>query len=122
MVHPDNISRELATLVDVATSIDGVVANMVDVGGDFRGKQDFNDRESMLTWIRRYATSLGFGMEIGRSDNSTARRNPFVTILCERSEKYHHPLKNFKRDDTDTRKCECSFKIRCYMLASMKWR
>ncbi|XP_058784120.1 uncharacterized protein LOC131658885 [Vicia villosa] len=122
MVHPNNISRELATLVDVGTGIDGVVANVVDVGGDFRCKQDFDDRESMLTWLRRNATNLGFGVVIGRSDNGTVRRNLFVTILCERSGKYHPPLKNFKRDDTGTRKCECQFKTRCYMLASTKWR
>src|SRR4051812_5721147 len=68
MVHPDNISRELATLVDVCTSIDGVVANVADVGSDFSSKQDFDDRESMITWIRKNATNLGFGVVIGRSD------------------------------------------------------
>ncbi|XP_058760597.1 uncharacterized protein LOC131633935 [Vicia villosa] len=42
MMYPDDISRELATLVDVCRSIDGVVANVVDVRGDFRSKQDFD--------------------------------------------------------------------------------
>ncbi|XP_058746508.1 uncharacterized protein LOC131619430 [Vicia villosa] len=42
---------------------------MVDVGGDFSRKEDFDDRESMLTWICRNATILGFGVVIGRSDN-----------------------------------------------------
>ncbi|XP_058783949.1 uncharacterized protein LOC131658696 [Vicia villosa] len=121
MVHPYNISSKLASLVDVSASIDEVVANVVDVGGDFISKHDFDDRESMLTWIRRKAVNLRFGVVIGRSDNGTARRNPFVTMLCERSEKYNPPLKKFKKDDTGTRKCECPFKIRCYMLASKKW-
>ncbi|XP_058754564.1 uncharacterized protein LOC131627723 [Vicia villosa] len=121
-VHPDNILNKLASLVDVSASIDEVVANVVDVGGDFISKHDFDDRESMLTWIRRKAVNLGFGVVIGRSDNGTARRNPFVTMLCERSGKYNPPLKKFKKDDMSTRKCECPFKIRCYMLASKKWR
>ncbi|XP_058726763.1 uncharacterized protein LOC131598150 [Vicia villosa] len=122
MVNADNISRELAPLVDVCTSVDGVVAKMVDVGGDFSSKEDFDDRESMLTWICRNATNLDFIVVIGRSDNGTARRNPFVTMMCKRSDKYLPPLRNFKRNDTGTRKCECPFKIRCYMLASKKWR
>ncbi|XP_058766511.1 uncharacterized protein LOC131640124 [Vicia villosa] len=100
MVHPDNISSKLASLVDVSASIDEVVANVVDVGGDFISKHDFDGRESMLTWIRRKAVDLGFGVVIGRSDNGTARRNPFVTMLCERSGKYNPPLKKFKKDDT----------------------
>ncbi|XP_058780892.1 uncharacterized protein LOC131654994 [Vicia villosa] len=122
MVHPDNISSKLASLVDVSASIDKVVANVVDVGGEFISKHDFDDRESMLTWICRNTVNLGFGVVIGRSDNGTARRNPFVTMLCERNGKYNPPLKKFKKDDTGTRKCECPFKIRCYMLASKKWR
>ncbi|XP_058759135.1 uncharacterized protein LOC131632404 [Vicia villosa] len=121
MVHPYNISCKLASLVDVSASIDDVVANVVDVGGDFISKQDFDDRESMLTWIRRKVVNLGFGVVIGRSDNGTARRNLFVT-MCGRSGKYNPPLKKFKKDDTCTRKCECPFKSRCYMLASKKWR
>ncbi|XP_058774208.1 uncharacterized protein LOC131648473 [Vicia villosa] len=121
-MHPDNISSKLSTLVDVCTSVDGVVANVVDVGGDFGNKEDFVDRESMLTWIRRTAISIGFSVVIGRSDNGTSRRNAFVTIVCERSGKYHLPLKKYKRDDTSTRKCECTFRIRCYKLSNLKWR
>ncbi|XP_058750117.1 protein FAR1-RELATED SEQUENCE 5-like [Vicia villosa] len=122
MVHPDNILSKLASLVDVSASIDEAVANVVDVGGDFTSKHDFDDRESMLTWIRQKSIDLGFGVVIGRSDNGTARRNPIVTMLCEKSGKYNPPLKKFKKGDTGTRNYECPFKIRCYMLASKKWR
>ncbi|XP_058775580.1 protein FAR1-RELATED SEQUENCE 5-like [Vicia villosa] len=122
MMHPDNISRELVLLVDVSSNVEGVVVKAVDVGGDFNNKQEFDDRESMLIWISRNATNLGFDVEIGRSNNGTARRNAFVTMLCERSGKYHPPLRKSKRDDMSSRKCECPFKICCYMLASKKWR
>ncbi|XP_058746055.1 uncharacterized protein LOC131618923 [Vicia villosa] len=122
MVHPDNISRELVHSVDVSPNVEGIVVKAVDGGGDFNNKQEFDDRESMLTWIRRNATDLGFGAVIGRSDNGTARRNAFVTMLCERSGKYHPPPRKFKRDEAGTRKCEFPFKIRDYMLASKKWR
>ncbi|XP_058726781.1 protein FAR1-RELATED SEQUENCE 5-like [Vicia villosa] len=122
MVYPNNISRKLVHSVDVSPNVEGVVVKTVDVGGDFNNKQKFDDRESMLTWIRRNATDLGFGGVIERSDNGMARKNAFVTMLCERSRKYHPPLRKFKRDDTCTRKCECPFKIRDYMVASKKWR
>ncbi|XP_058763852.1 uncharacterized protein LOC131637286 [Vicia villosa] len=118
MVHPNNISRELVPLADVSPNVEGVVVKAVDVGGDFNNKQEFDDRESMLTWIRKNATNLGFSAVIGISDNGMAKGNSFVTMLCERSGKYHPPLRKFKRDDTSTRKCECQFKIRGYMVAS----
>ncbi|XP_058759361.1 uncharacterized protein LOC131632632 [Vicia villosa] len=69
MVHSDNIAREIVPFVDVSPSVEGVVTKAIDVGGDFNRKQDFDDREIMLTWIRRNATNLGFGAVIGRSDN-----------------------------------------------------
>ena len=122
MVHPDNISKELVSTNDVSPNVQAVVVKSVDVGGDFNNKQEFDDRDSMLTWIRRNATRLGFGVVIGRSDNGSERRNAFVTLLCERSGKYQTPLRNFKRDDTGSRKCECPFKIRGYMLSTKKWR
>ncbi|XP_050897520.1 uncharacterized protein LOC127104377 [Lathyrus oleraceus] len=42
--------------------------------------------------------------------------------MCERSGKYRNPLQNFKSDDTGSRKCECPFKVRGYMLANKNWR
>ncbi|XP_050891007.1 uncharacterized protein LOC127096489 [Lathyrus oleraceus] len=56
------------------------------------------------------------------SDNDSDRRGEFVTMTCERSGKYGPYLRNFKRDDTGSRKCECPFKLRCYMLVNKKWR
>ncbi|XP_050888790.1 uncharacterized protein LOC127093946 [Lathyrus oleraceus] len=76
----------------------------------------------MLQWIRTEASKLGFSVVIRRSDNSLDRRCAFVTMMCERSGKYRSPIGNFKRDDIGSRKCECPFKLRGYMLANKKWR
>ncbi|CAK8560404.1 unnamed protein product [Lathyrus sativus] len=123
MVHPDNISKELVPSNNVSLNIQGVVVKSVDVGVDFNNKQEFDDCESMLTWICKTATRLGFGAVIGRSNNDLKRRNAFVTLLCERSGKYQIPLQKFKREDTDSRKCECPFKLRGYMLTrKKKWK
>ena len=35
----------------------------------------------------------------------------FVLIGCERSDQYKSKKKYFVRRDTDTRKCECPFKL-----------
>ncbi|XP_058726691.1 uncharacterized protein LOC131598070 [Vicia villosa] len=122
MVHPDNISKELVSTNDVSQNVQGVVVKSIDVDGDFINKQEFDDRDSMLTWIRKTATILSFSVVIGRSDNGLERRNVFVTMLYERSGKYWTPLRKFKRDDMRSRKCECPFKIRGYMLATKKWK
>ncbi|XP_058764019.1 uncharacterized protein LOC131637452 [Vicia villosa] len=80
MVHPDNISKELVSIYDVSSNVQGVIVKAVDVGGDFNNKQEFDDRDSMLTWICRTATRLGFGVVIGILDDGSKRRNAFVTI------------------------------------------
>ncbi|XP_058761990.1 protein FAR1-RELATED SEQUENCE 5-like [Vicia villosa] len=76
----------------------------------------------MLHRIRTEATKLGFGVVIGRSDNGTSRRNAFVTLTCKRSEKYILHFQKLKRDDTGSRKCECPFRLRGYLLANNKWK
>ncbi|CAK8533774.1 unnamed protein product [Lathyrus sativus] len=76
----------------------------------------------MLEWIRMEASELGFGVVIRRFDNGSDRRCTFVTMVCKRSGKYRTPLRNFKRDDTGSRKCKYPFKVHGYMLANKKWR
>ncbi|CAK8576397.1 unnamed protein product [Lathyrus sativus] len=122
MVHPDNISKELVSTNDVSSNVQGVVVKLVDVNVNFNNKKEFDDRDSMLSWIRRTATKLDFGVVIGRSNNGSEIRNVFVTLLCERSGKYQTPLWKFKRDDTSSRKCECPFMVRGYMLSTKKWK
>ncbi|XP_058748404.1 uncharacterized protein LOC131621383 [Vicia villosa] len=64
MVHPDNVSKELVSINDISTNVQGVVVKAVNVNSDFNNKQEFDDRDSMLTWSRRNATKLDFGVEI----------------------------------------------------------
>ncbi|XP_050889094.1 uncharacterized protein LOC127094282 [Lathyrus oleraceus] len=65
---------------------------------------------------------LGFGIVIGRSDNGLDRRQAFVAMICERSGMYQPRLRNFKRDDTRSRKCECPFKLRGYHMGDETWK
>ncbi|XP_058726958.1 uncharacterized protein LOC131598363 [Vicia villosa] len=88
MGHPDNISRELVPSIDVSPKVEGVVVKVVDVGSDFNNKQEFDDWESMFTWIRRNATNIGFGAVIGRLDNvlllnSAYKINKYQLLLFE---------------------------------------
>ncbi|XP_050882761.1 protein FAR1-RELATED SEQUENCE 5 isoform X2 [Lathyrus oleraceus] len=76
----------------------------------------------MLQWIRLEASKLRFGVVIRRSGNGSNKSCTFVIMSCERSGKYIPPLRNFKRNDIDSRKCECPFKVCGYMLANNKWR
>ncbi|XP_050908354.1 protein FAR-RED ELONGATED HYPOCOTYL 3-like [Lathyrus oleraceus] len=68
------------------------------------------------------ASKLGFGVVIGRSDNGLDRRCVFVTMTCERIGTYKTPLQNFKRDSTSSKKRDCPFKVRGYMLANKNRR
>ncbi|XP_050915675.1 uncharacterized protein LOC127130752 [Lathyrus oleraceus] len=49
-------------------------------------------------------------------------RLAFVTLRCERSDKYRTPIWKFKRDDIVSRKCKCPFKWCDYLLENNKWR
>ncbi|XP_050916349.1 protein FAR1-RELATED SEQUENCE 6-like [Lathyrus oleraceus] len=68
------------------------------------------------------ASRLGFGVVIRRLDIDSDRRCVFVTMICERSEKYIPLLRNFKRNVIGSRKCGCPVKLCGYMLANKKWR
>ncbi|XP_050895587.1 uncharacterized protein LOC127102230 [Lathyrus oleraceus] len=123
---PDVFSKQVVSQnvqgVVVSPDVQGVVVKAVDVGNDFKNKQEFESRDHMLQWICMEASKLGFDVVIGRSDNGLDKRCAFETMTCERSGKYITPLRNFKKDDNGTRKCDCEFKVRGYMLANKKWR
>ncbi|XP_050889822.1 uncharacterized protein LOC127095132 [Lathyrus oleraceus] len=117
MVHSDVFPKQV-----VSPTIKGVDVKAVDVGNQFKNEQEFESRDHMFQWICTKASKLGFGVVIRRSDNDSDRRCAFVTMTYERSGKYLPPLRNFKRDDTESRKCECPFKVYGYMLANKSWR
>ncbi|XP_058742605.1 uncharacterized protein LOC131615125 [Vicia villosa] len=121
MVHPDNILKPNESQV-VSPLVSPIVTKVVDICEHFENGEEFELREDMLHWIRTEATKLGFNVVIGRSDNGTDKRNAFVTLTCERSGKYMCRIQKLKRDDTDSRKCECPFRLHGYLLANNKWR
>ncbi|XP_050885353.1 uncharacterized protein LOC127090371 [Lathyrus oleraceus] len=103
-------------------NVQGIVVKAVNVDNQFNNEEKFESRDQMLQWIHMETSKLGFSVVIGRPDNGLDRRCVFVTMTCERSEKYKTLLRNFKRGDTGVKKCECLFKVRGYMLANKNWR
>ncbi|XP_058764901.1 uncharacterized protein LOC131638361 [Vicia villosa] len=67
----------------------------------------------MFQWIYTEASKLRFGCVIKIYDNGSDRIGAFVTLACERNEKYRPSLQNFKREET------CS---RGYWLTNNKWK
>ncbi|XP_050890922.1 uncharacterized protein LOC127096387 [Lathyrus oleraceus] len=117
MVHSDVFPKHV-----VSSDAKVVVVKEVDVSNQFKNEKEFEFCDHVLQWIRTEALKLDFGMVIGRSDNDSNKRSAFVTMTSERSGKYKTPLWNFKRDDTDSRKCEYPFKLPGYMLTNKKLR
>ncbi|KAL5159325.1 Protein FAR1-RELATED SEQUENCE 6 [Glycine soja] len=66
----------------------------------------FGTRDDVLQWARSVAHENGFVAVIMRSDTNTDSREKISFVLsgCERSD--------FVRRDTESRKCECPFKLR----------
>ncbi|CAK8543986.1 unnamed protein product [Lathyrus sativus] len=111
MVHPDVFPKQV-----ISSNVQGLIVKEVDVDNNFKNEQEFIGNINLVVnlvikWIHMEVSKLGFGVVIRRSDNVLDRTCAFVTITCERSRKYRHSLRKFKRDDTGSRKCECSFKL-----------
>lgn len=58
---------------------------------------------------------LGFDDMIVRLSSCFDRRNVFVTMRREKSDKYKELIRYLKHDDTRTRKCECPYKLHGYL-------
>ncbi|XP_058783295.1 uncharacterized protein LOC131657971 [Vicia villosa] len=93
-----------------------------DVRKQFTNEREFAVREHMLQWIRTEASKLGFNIVIGRSDKGYDRRYTFVTLRCKRSGKYANHIRKLKRNDTDSRRYECPFKLCGYLMVNTTWR
>jgi len=74
----------------------------------------FATRYDLLEWVRKVAFDLGFVIVILRSDkaNRQPRRKTFVLLGCERSGKYKKYKTVVDVSVTDSRKCDCPFKLR----------
>ncbi|XP_050919284.1 uncharacterized protein LOC127136806 [Lathyrus oleraceus] len=117
MVHQDVFPKYVMSL-----DVKDVVVKAVDLRNQFENEQEFEFRDHILRWIRIEAYNMRFGMVIGRFNNYLDKRYAFAIMTCGRSEKYKPPFQNFKRDDTGSRKCECPFKLRGYVLTNKKLR
>ncbi|XP_050895737.1 uncharacterized protein LOC127102411 [Lathyrus oleraceus] len=89
----------------------------VDVLEPFANKYEFIVHKHKLQWVHMEAGKLGFSIVIERSNNSSNRRQAFVTMRCKRSDTYQPPIRKLKRDDTGSRKGECPFKLCGYCKA-----
>ena len=65
---------------------------------------------------------IGFGVVTETPDNGTSTRHSFVTMTYERSGKYVLKIRKLKHDDTRSKKCDCSFKLRRYCKVGDQWR
>lgn len=104
----------------VFTDAKRVDVEEVEVSNQFTNGQEFEIHDRMLRWIRTKASKLKFGVVIEKSNNRSNKILVFVTLRCKRSGKYITPLKKFKRDDINSTKFECPFKLRGYLLENNK--
>jgi len=90
----------------------GVRVIEVNIGSFFTTNERWRGREELLGWVRRQAARAEFTTSI---DKSSLIR-PYFTMQCERSGEYRPPKtrKKPKLEGTDSRKCECPFRFKCF--------
>ena len=73
----------------------------------------FASCDEVLQWARSLAHNIEFVVVIMRSDTNSGIRGrvSFLLIACERSGEYRPKKHNLVRACTDSRKCECPFKL-----------
>ncbi|XP_050919309.1 uncharacterized protein LOC127136835 [Lathyrus oleraceus] len=114
-VKPDEMND------DVKSGARSVVVE-VDVRTQFTNKEEFIVHKRMLQWVRREVGKSGFYVIIESSDNGSERRQSVITKRCERSDTYQPHIRKFKRDDIESRKCGCPFKLREYRMVDETWK
>ena len=67
------------------------------------------------------ARKLGFTVVIGRPNNGGNGIKTFVTMICEREDSYAEHKKLSKSKIVVLIKCECSFRLRGYLLSTNDW-
>jgi len=75
----------------------------------------------LLEWVREKARKLDFSTIIGKSDNGGNGRSTFVTLICERGGSYTEYKRKSRREIAGSVKCECSFRLRGYLLTAGDW-
>jgi len=72
----------------------------------------------MINWVHCQVRTVGFTIVIDKFDSSYGRRKPTLVLDCERGGDYKGTKKILKREDTNSRKCSCPFRLRGYFSAS----
>lgn len=97
----------------------------IDFVNVFTTDTKFSTRDSLLEWLRGEAMKLGFVIVTTRSDNGSDRRRQSIVLGCERGGVYKKSRKSnkaLKHQDTQSKKCECPFRLRGYFLSSGVWK
>ena len=78
----------------------------------------FASRDEVLHWARSVTHDIEFVVVIMRSDTHIGVRGrvSFLLIACEMSGEYKPKKIDLVRTCTDTRKCECPFKLRVKLV------
>lgn len=114
-----DISLGDAKVDDAPPPIPRVVC--IDHGEHFTTKQKFATQNDLLEWVREKARKLGFTTIIGKSDKGGNGRSAFVTVICERGGSYKEYKRKTRCKIACSVKCECSFRLRGYLLIDGDW-
>lgn len=70
--------------------------------------------DELIHWVREIACDLSFVIVIIRYDkaNSQFERKTYVLLRCERDRKYKKIKFDVQLSISNTRKCDCTFKLR----------
>ncbi|KAJ1406826.1 MULE transposase domain [Sesbania bispinosa] len=91
---------------------------IVDFSDVFTTDEIFESRDELLNWVRGIAMDHDFVVVIMRSDSGGIDRKIKLILGCERSGKYRPYKSELVRNVTDSRKCECPFRLRGRPLAN----
>ncbi|AES68811.1 FAR1 DNA-binding domain protein [Medicago truncatula] len=112
------VSVKVAVSVKVeATSVNAGVwklrDNEVDTTHFFSSRETWKDKDELIGWVRRQANKAGFTITIKRS---CAVSNHILELVCESSGEQKVSKKKVKHEATRSRKYECLFKVRGYVV------
>jgi len=90
----------------------GVRVIEVNTKSFFTTNERWRDREELIGWVRRHAARAGFTISI---DKSSSIRT-YMTMPCEKSGEYKPPKmrKKLMLEGTDSRKCQCPFRLKFF--------
>jgi hypothetical protein len=97
-----------------------VVEPTVDFRLQFTTDRKFTTRQEKQQWIFGEAKKLGFIAMVAKSNNGRNNRKAFVVIDYQRCGSHKAYVKK-KWEAMATLKCNCSFRLRSYLLSCSEW-